>query len=497
MQSFKKHTLIPLDPQDPLSIAQALTQYRHQLQQSTILREGMFDIEFVAVTDSGNRRLQIDDLQDSGLRSLLQEALSLGPDGEVFTLPPLISDECDLYLSEPLLFAIAMQHPHLTPELLATADAMIAFARWHNDVYNMWLDETRIFGVEALFLLARRAPEQAWRLAHFLVANWDNEDSNGYEQFMARLLNLNGWSEEMLRAFVWCDSDRLRQGFFYSDETGIQSHQALADFLKQNPQRYLQFKQLLSERLLSCPKLLATEWRTTETDDPVQLFFISMFPAAIDWFDVQESEGLETLLQSHFIQARLKDEIDTLRASLERQADGPLACPAEGWQQDADDNEDYRPGQMLRQFKPLVLAQPQGEALWQYLQDGSHPQALEAQRPLEILAASQAHAPLLHQHIVDYCVWVESNQQIIHDFWLLTYEMANELLDSDDEDAADFADILPSATPQQRQQQYLRWLDIWFTWLGKPELEDIREQVVDKLQLLDQQQYLQRFGNHS
>ncbi len=135
--------------------------------------------------------------------------------------------------------------------------------------------------------------------------------------------------------------------------------------------------------------------------------------------------------------------------------------------------------------------------MWQYLQDGSHPQALEAQRPLEILAASQAHAPLLYQHIVDYCVWVESNQQIIHDFWLLTYEMTNELLDSDDEDAADFADILPSATPQQRQQQYLRWLDIWFTWLGKPELEDIREQVVDKLQLLDQEQYLQRFGNHS
>ncbi len=74
MQSFKKHTLIPLDPRDPLSISLALARYRQQLQQGTILRQGMFDIEFVAVTDSGNRRLQIDDLQDSGLRALLQEA---------------------------------------------------------------------------------------------------------------------------------------------------------------------------------------------------------------------------------------------------------------------------------------------------------------------------------------------------------------------------------------------------------------------------------------
>jgi hypothetical protein len=508
MQSFKKHTLIPLDPRDPLSISLALAQYRQQLQQGTILRQGMFDIEFVAVTDSGNRRLQIDDLQDPGLRSLLQEALSLGPDSEGFMLPPLISDECDLYLSEPLMFAIAMQHSRLAPALLATAEAMIDFARRHNDLQRMWLDDSRIFGVEALFLLARRTPELAWLLARFLIPAWDNVYSNGYEQYMARLLELNGWSPDMLRAFVWCDSDHLRQGFFYSGETGIQSHQPLADFLKQNPQQYPLFKQLLSERLLNSPKLLAAEDRPLGRVDAVLYVFVSMYPIEFAWFEVEQSEGLDTLLESQFIRVSLEEEISDLRAAIESQASGALACyrcgKTEIAETDADeqegsyqDEDDERPGRLLRLLKPLILAQPQGAALWQYLRDGSQSQALAAQQPIALIPACKAKALGLYHYIVDYCVTAESNRHIAEELSSILSDSRYELLYGDEEDVEAFADILPSKSLQQRQQQYLRLLDIWFAWLGKPELEEIRENLVDDEGLLDDVQYLQRYGNLS
>ncbi len=160
MSQFDKTLSISLKPQDPASIAQALQQYRQHLHDGSAFRlEGslLFNIEFV---NEQQQPLSNDDA--GGNRNLLVHALSAARAHHTFK-----------YCTEAVLFAAALNFPELLDEIKATAEAMVAFSRSRNDFSDLFLDDYNVFGVEALYMLARQYPELSHYLAAFLVPYWD------------------------------------------------------------------------------------------------------------------------------------------------------------------------------------------------------------------------------------------------------------------------------------------------------------------------------------
>ncbi len=50
--------------------------------------------------------------------------------------------------------------------------AIVRYARRHNDTNNMWLDDMRVFGAEAIYMLARSDIRYAYLVAQFYIPYW-------------------------------------------------------------------------------------------------------------------------------------------------------------------------------------------------------------------------------------------------------------------------------------------------------------------------------------
>ncbi|MFA0373039.1 hypothetical protein AB4511_25985, partial [Vibrio sp. 10N.222.54.F6] len=98
----------------------------------------------------------------------------LTPDGG-YNLQDIVTEKSSLYISEALLFAITLEHDALKPQLRHTAQAMVNYARYENDTSEMWVDDMRVFGAEALFMMAMQDAEDAIYLAQFFIPYWDDE----------------------------------------------------------------------------------------------------------------------------------------------------------------------------------------------------------------------------------------------------------------------------------------------------------------------------------
>ncbi len=169
MSQFDKTLSVSLNPEDPASIAQALQQYRQHLNDGSAFRlDGslLFNIEFV------NQQLRPLNRDDAGAnRPLLEHALDA-----------VRRDHRLSFYTEPVLFAAALNFPELLDELKATAEAMVAFSRRRNDSSDLFIDDYNVFGVEALYMLARQYPSCAiiWPPFWCLTGTWKASTNQCY-----------------------------------------------------------------------------------------------------------------------------------------------------------------------------------------------------------------------------------------------------------------------------------------------------------------------------
>ncbi|MCH1933121.1 hypothetical protein L9G16_23540, partial [Shewanella sp. A25] len=77
-------------------------------------------------------------------------ALSKGSDDISYLKDKLIKPDDEIYISEILFFALALQYPQLKDDIVATAELIVAYARYCNNTDVMWVDSMRLFGTEAL-----------------------------------------------------------------------------------------------------------------------------------------------------------------------------------------------------------------------------------------------------------------------------------------------------------------------------------------------------------
>lgn len=488
LQSDNRNTL-SLDPQNPQSIAQALAQYRLHLDNDSVSRNGQYLLEFVAQTPEGQRPLRLSDLTGAPQQALLRDALILHPDGEEHIPEDPAADNLAYGLSEPLLFALALQYPPLLADILATARAIVAYARRHNDTWALWLDDTGVFGVEALYMLARTDSQYATLLAQYFIPNWDHDHADAYSAFLADLVARHGWQRDIIQAYLWCDSDLQRLRMYEGEWQQGWRHTSLAEHLKSHPEDYRWFKDSLTRRLLSQPKMLESHHQDLEDCNPVLDFFITLQPCGDYLWD--DDFDRDAFLGQPFMGGRLEDEAMDLYQAIAAQAHGPLVCYSHrDGQRLADEEARDDPGHDLVLVHQLVASLPTGQALWQYVVDGSQPQQLAKLEALDLFAHSKAKAPAFYRALTDYLPYGDNNSDINNELPFMLGDLEMALLEDGYE-----GELLPPGSTQERGQQLLRILDILYRLLGVESLTDYqREKLVLDRALISLEDFVGRYS---
>ncbi len=318
MNQFDKSKIITVELKDVESIRSALKDYRVLLNNDEAVVQEVFDVEFRVKTQEGSRRLQVGDTKN---QELLREAFKYGPDGGSEYLDSFdeIGEEDEVYLSEPILLAHAMEYDELHEEVVATATAIVDFSRSHNDTWQLWIDDMRVFGAETLYMLAKRYPEYTYLLGQFFISHWDDEHAGEYSDYLFALLEERGWTPELIKAYVWCDSWHMRIHMYIRDmcwEDSVSKHGSLRDHLRATPEAYRLFKEMLKERLIAEPVLAYSYDVNPEEEKPVLDFYKTLMP-----YDEYEMEGI---LEEIFIEDSYEGEAAKVEKEIMSLTERPL-----------------------------------------------------------------------------------------------------------------------------------------------------------------------------
>lgn len=499
MKQFDKEIRIAITPGQPDTIQRALQQYQQHLNDHSAFCDNRFMLEFVAQPaglDGDNqqqgaeKRLQFNDIQDETLRSYALLAWRLGPQDWDFSECGTPGEDSELCVSEAIVFALALQYEELKSEVVRTASAMVNYARHFNDTHAIWSDDMRVFATEALFVLACHDPQYIYLLGQFLIPNWDEEHATGYSDYLKHFVYTHGWSEDVIKAYLWCDNPDFRFQMFGMEWESETHYQPLGEFLRAHPERYEWFKQALCERLLTQPMMLQDEYTGPDEIDPVLELYITLLPRN---GELCEEEALDRHREQTFVVASLEDEALDLQQQILAMATQPLVCHAPSACYETED-EQYE-GDLLRSIKPLVLAMQQGEKLWSYVLRGSHRQTLEGLTEVQLVEHAKHHANAFYLSVKDTLRSGESNQDFHRRWWTIARDILYEIL-CDDEDAEYIEDVMPSMNLYQRQQQCARLFEVFYYALGQCEFDDqIRCLLVEDWELLTAKEYFSRYSS--
>ena len=519
MNQFDKNKIISLNIHDPQQIKAALIHYQTLLNDGSAFNEQQFDVEFKHQTPDELRRLQVNDAGEN--LALLKAALNLGQEGGAHNYKDEITDNRELYISEVILFAAALQYPEIKDTVVDSAKAIVAYSRRMNDTSDMWLDDMRVFGIEALYMLAKTDLQYAYLIGQYLIPYWDNEHAGQYEGYLSTLLDEHGWHPELIKAFIWCDSPEFRLGMFGAHfHSGGLSHQPLGAYLEENPEQYAVFKRLVIERFQAEPVLLqhidetSDEEEDLSTYSPVVWLYQSLFQRP----DLDDQEdALDAFMQQAFMGSTLEDEAYDLQRQVQSQVTGALVKAADAALEKraqyqaylARDARKYELNYGTEILKPLILAMPQGERLWCYIESGEQRDALAALEEIALMPLAKAHAPEMAAHLDDMLHRFEyNNQGIAEEIDDVLRLVSGDLLTDHfgEECTFELADNLTTTltvTPdsqvsllEARQQQYLRVIDVFYRALGKREFSEYMMTLLSEGEgaLLTRQEYYRRYS---
>ncbi|GIU43297.1 hypothetical protein TUM4438_11880 [Shewanella sairae] len=497
MDTFSQLQVIEFNRHSPASIEQALQSYQAQLEAHQAFdRGGRLNLMFMDNSNGTREHLQLDMLQD---QQLVMAALSLNPDGGHLS-SYVVSDERQLHLSETLLFALALEHEPLTPQLRKTAQAMVNHARFENDTSKMWLDHTRVFGAEPLYMMAAKDANDVVYLAQFFIPYWDDEHAVGYGDMLLNLVKQHGWCEAMINAFIWCDNPHFRFAFYGSDwEQPAPRYQPLGDYLKANPDKYPRFIELIKQRFNSLPVLVYSADEPLYKQNPVLDIYITLLADCCG----QYSEDRDQELAEHFINDSLENEAIELQNQLKLELNKPLCCYAgsiahqQKIQTQRSEREEARDEYLggLQMFNEFIHSLDNSHALLAYISTGKNSEVLDEIQPFNFIKHCQQHALSLFETIDETCWELGNFNSVRNSFHEPLHYLAKDLQqDLDDEMGAEAmygfiirvssgsdkacADIeaMQANTQPESQvrsaQTMLRFVDIFYRLFGHQPFDD-------------------------
>ncbi|MGO3706927.1 MAG: hypothetical protein ACTJGD_03170 [Mesonia hippocampi] len=501
MNQFDKSKVISFELGNVESMKTALNAYRQLLDDNLAFTHGlfgMFDVEFQAKTGEGLRRLQVSDVAD---QELLKLALSFGSEDTYFT--DEITDQTEVYISEPIFFALALKHLELKAPIVETAKAMVALMRERNDTDAVWVDDMNIFGIEALFMVAYTYPEYAYLVGQYMIPYWDSEHLSGYEKFLYTLVEKYGWSRDMIKAYIWCDNKHFRIHMdtlvdqWNEDYTALldTSLPSLLNHLKANPAEYEWFKQEILERFKQEPVLMYSREERIEEQNPVLDLYITLL-ASEDYYDEEEEEYQQDL-QTFFITDTLENEAMDLQEYVEVKVGSPLLRYDESAQLEIQMSEFFKKdsykGDGVRDLKEFILALDRGEQLWKYIEQGDNPEVLEDIVKTELLPIAKQHARNFYYQMFYYLNKIDPESEINDALDSILNSVIYDLLNEDDEQedqqyTGNFISRIISRKTSKKEtteesvtsseEMFLRILDVFYRLLGVKKLGKGIEEVL-------------------
>ncbi|MGS0689427.1 hypothetical protein [Shewanella sp. 30m-9] len=436
MDAFSHLQVIEFNRHQATSIEQALQIYQAKLEAHQAFdKSGRLNLVFMDNSSGAREHLQLDNLQD---KQLAMKALSLNPDGG-YRSNYIVSSDRELYLSETLLFALALEHESLIPQLRNTAQAMVNYARFENDTSKMWLDDTRVFGAEPLYMMAAKDANDAVYLAQFFIPYWDDEHATGYEDMLLSLLEQHGWCEAMINAFIWCDNPQFRFAFYGSDwEQPTPRYQPLGDYLKANPAQYPRFIELVKQRFHGLPVLVYSENEPLYKQNPVLDIYTTLLAECCG----QHDEDRNQELAGHFINDSLENEAMDLQNQLKLELNKPLCCYAGSvahkqalrCQRDKreKDRDKYLGG--LHMFSEFIASLENSHDLLAYISTGENPQVLDDIQSFNFIKHCKQHALSLFETIDETCWEMNNFNSVRENFHEPLHYLAKDLMQDIDDD---------------------------------------------------------------
>lgn len=511
MNQFDKNQIIAFDVNSKESIKEALKEYARILNAGKAFVNSVFDVEFRATTATSPRRLQLTDVKDT---TLLQEALNMGPEGGYFSGE--IEDESNVYMSEPLFFALALQEEDLLDEVVTTVKAMVAEIRRLNNTDSIWLDEMRLFGFESIYMLAATHPKYAYLLGQAFIPYWDLEHAVGYEKYLYRLVIKFGWTRDLIKAYIWCDNRYFRYYMVFPNEEYDEnwniveydySHD-LKVYFEENNAEYDWFKEAVLERFKEEPVLLYAYSNRAEEAHPIlDLFDTLIEDNSGDYREEMEEE----LLESPFIYGTFGSEAYGLEEYVIKHVDGPLTKYDERSQerielQEFAERDSYK-GDATDDLKEFILALPMGDKIWSYIESGESPSILEEVTEIPILAIAKEHARnfylRMRYHLNDFEGESSINEYLDTIFSGLIFDL---LVDENEEEQVSVSGFISTVSvradeateelKRDNQQMFLRVLDVFYRLLNVKVLDrDLEEIIVSEegYALLTEEEFHERY----
>ncbi len=517
MNQFNKQIIISFKEGDESSLKNALIEYQNLLNSDKAFTGrfmGIFNIEFKIETTSGIRRLQTSDTKN---KEILKQALSMGPEHRWTTQN--ISDTDEIYISEPIFIAIALEYESLTKEIVNTAEAIVAIMRKNNNTDDVWIDNMCLFGVEALFMLACKHSKYTYLLGHFFIPYWDLEHAVNYEEYLYYLVKNKGWTRDLIKAYIWCDNGHFRYNMYTSDNynhEGNTNIQTLGSFLKNSPAEYEWFKTEVIHRFKKEPFILYSEQTEIADSNPVIELFITLENNCSEYWDSDEKdEDTEAFLRSHFITDTVENEAHDLLQMVIPEVNRPLAKYTEkdllSREQSAYfDKARYR-GDGVKDLKEFIIALQDGPTIWNYIETGDNKDILQQLTKTELIPVAKKNAKNFYFELTYYTDPLDYEGDIKNHLASILSNVTYDLISAEEEDdkvkIKDFGNGYIStlkisngeyfeSNKNKKNDQYLRILDVFFRLLDvnkfHSEIEDI---VIDEQSpLLSHEEYYLRYS---
>lgn len=379
------------------SIQKGLKKYQELLKNDLVNLHNQMDVIFTYKEDNQLKPLQGYHGEESYLKDL--EKISM------ITYTQAKSNFQNLS-SEGIFFSHALKYSELFNDVIDTAKEIVNYSRRHNDTWMMWADDVSIFGLDALYLIAKKYPEYTYLIGGFIIPYWDNEHAPYAFDYLLQLYKDNGFSDDLMKAFCYCDSDEGRLAMLgLSYNFNIDNPFNLYEYFKDNLDKYELFKTLLKERYEKQRFLQYS--KNDYTDRPIEKIYKVIIASLNEEANIYDDE--DNILEEFFIEDTYDNEAFILQEKIEKELNISLVDDVIKSTNKIYENE------IWEDF--FINGFENGDNIWNYILFGDNIEALENLNFTDIRALSKEKKLIFYKKKIKY--FMDEDEKFNQSFHLI------------------------------------------------------------------------------
>ncbi len=467
--AIRQNQIIEFTLDNTESIREGMKRYRDLLKRDLVNAECEMDVLFVYREDGILKPLQAYHGEEGDLKEL--ERVSM----ESYTKR---ENTFESTTSEAIFFSHALKYEELQEEIVNTAQEIVNYSRRHNDTWKMWADEMGVFGLDALYILAKRYPEYTYLIGGFIIPYWDDEHADYAFRYLYQLCMENGFTDHVMKAFCYCDNDQARLSiigisYHINSKTSFQ----LGRYLKENPAKYELFKEVLKERFKEQKFLQYSS--SDYTDRPIQkIYGVIMVSSNPEIGLYEDEDDYVKGLEKTFIEDTYDNESFELQQEIEEALGYPLV---EKKKDDKEESED----EVWRDF--FTNGFEGGEEVWEYIMSGEDEEVLHTVEPVDIRAISKEKDLLFYREKIQ---WFVGEYDTVEDEFHRIFEgFIGEYYEEQDRNFR----VVINGSDISGRERVIRALDVFYRLLGRPAFTNELFNLVRSYGVMTTEEFTERY----